>query len=134
MQNNNQIKDESGNSHNHMLVAELFYYGTALDCAGHFHWKLSDNKMTKTNISYKSIPFNPDDLVDLYVGKGKTQYFEFENYKVISITGSCFDNRCGTKSVFYTTENISLLDFKDIISSIPIASKIINQMPFAVYW
>lgn len=115
-------------------ITEIFYYGTALDCAGHFHWKLCGDRMTKTNVPFNSLPFNPDDLINLYVSKGIAKYFMFGDYKVVSITGSCFDSRSGTKSVLYTTEDVDLSELGSIIMSIPMANKIISQMPFTVDW
>lgn len=125
---------ESGNKSKPLLVAGLFYYGTALDVAGHYFWNLSNDKMNSAKIYFKDIPFNPEDIVAPYTGKGLVTYLEVDGYYICGISGSCRDNRSGTKSVFWTKEKIDFKDFKNIILSIPIGKQIIEQMPFEVHW
>lgn len=115
-------------------IVELSYFGTSIDVAGHYFWILSKNRMEKSNIWFKDIPFNPEDIIKPNTEKGVVLYQEIDGYFICAISGSCYDKRFGTKSVFWTKEKISLEDFKQIIFSIPIAEKIIKQMPFEVNW
>lgn len=112
---------------------ELYYFGTSLDCAGHYFWRAKGERLNSTRIYFKDLPFDPESM-DPYTSKGIVNYYEVENYKICSIAGSCFDKRYGTKTVFFTQENIELKDFEDIIMSIPILNKMITQMPFEVHF
>lgn len=123
------------------MINKLDYFGTALDNAGHYFWLLDGERMSKSSVYFKDIPFNPEELLNSHTPKGTVKYFKFKNpddesieYKVCIISGSCHDQRVGTKSVFWTTENIKLGDFKEIILEIPIAKKIIEKMSFEVVW
>lgn len=113
---------------------ELYYFGTSLDCAGHYFWIAKGEILNTTKIYFKDLPFDPESMFDPYTSKGIVNYYEVENYKICSIAGSCYDKRNGTKSVFFTQEDIELKDFEDIIMSIPILNKMIKQMPFEVHF
>ncbi len=115
------------------MIKSLDYFGTALNVAGHYFWKLEGASMNKSNVYFQDIPFNPEELVN-NCNKGTVKYFVFGEYKVCAISGSCIDNRLGTKSVFWTTEDIKLGDFKEIINSIPAAKVIIDKMQFDIEW
>ncbi len=116
------------------IKENLFYYGTGLDSAGHFFWTLHDGRLVSSNIYFNNIPFDPESLIKNDQPLGTVRYLKFGDYKVCAIMGSCYDKRLGSKSVFWTTEDIRFGDFKNIILSIPIGKKIIEQMPFEVEW
>lgn len=113
---------------------ELNYFGTSLDCAGHYFWIAKGDRLTSTKVYFKDLPFDPESMFDPYTSKGIVNYYEVEDYKICAIQGSCFDKRNGSKSVFWTKENIELKHFKSVILSIPILNKMIKQMPFEVHF
>ncbi len=116
------------------LPAVLDYFGTDITSAGHYFWKLSGDRLTSSKIWFRDLPFSPEDIVAPYTGKGLITYVEIEGYYICAISGSCRDNRSGTKSVFWTKEKIDFKDFKNIILSIPVGKRIIEQMPFEFHW
>jgi hypothetical protein len=59
---------------------------------------------------------------------------ESGGYSICSIKGSPYDKRGGCKSLFFTDKKVSHTEWKDLIYSIPIAKRIIEQMPFEVKW
>jgi hypothetical protein len=144
MENQNIINEEKGNDVNHVLVAGLFYFGTALDVAGHYFFKLSDDRMQDKGLSfpkgegipitkYEQWPFNPEDLPKSR-RNGDSEYLQIKEYSIYAICGSCKDGRPGSKSVFFTPENVDKDDLKAIILNTPIAKTIIEKMPFEVRW
>lgn len=116
------------------IPTELHYFGTSLDCAGHYFWIAKGERLDSTKIYFKDLPFDPESMFDPYTSKGIVNYYEVENYKICAIAGSCYDKRNGTKSVFFTQEKIDLRDFEKVIMSIPILNKMIKQMPFEVHF
>ena len=115
-------------------VDELDYFGTDIDNHGHYFWQLSGTRIKKSNVWFKDLPFNPQELLPNFAQKGTVKYFRVGDYAICAIAGSCYDSRNGTKSIFWTKEQVKLGDLKGIIISIPIAKKIIEQMPFEVAW
>lgn len=120
------------------------YFGTELDCAGHYFFDLKGDVMGMGNLyfpkgegipvtKYKEWPFNPEDIL-ISRRNGDAEYYQINGYSIYAICGSCADKRAGCKSVFFTTENLSKDDLKNNILSIPIARKIIESMPFEVRW
>jgi len=119
---------------NPVLPEVLDYFGTDLRSAGHYFWQLKGDSFNRSGIWFKDIPFNPEELLPSNTQKGTVKYFREGDYAICAIAGSCIDNRWGTKSVFWTREPVKLGDLKAIILFIPIAKKIIEQMPFEVGW
>jgi len=115
----------------------LKYFGTDLYSAGHYFWDLTGGSMYSCRTYFEDLPFNPEKifLAEERHLKGMVKYLREGDCAIVAICGSCSDHRGGTKSVFWTTEEgVKLGDLKDIIFSIPIAKKIIEQMPFEVKW
>lgn len=112
----------------------LHYFGTSLDCAGHYFWIAEGDRLKQSKVYFKDLPFNPEDMFDPYASKGIVHYHQIQDYKICAIQGSCFDKRNGTKSIFWTQEDIEIKHFKSIILSIPILKKMIEQMPFDVFF
>lgn len=110
------------------------YFGTNLNSHGHFLWQLEGDHFNGGNLNFGDIPFNPEELVPTYTPEGKVEYFQFDDYSVCAIAGSCKDRRPGSKSVFWTKEKLGPSELKEMILSIPIAKRIIEQMPFGVQW
>ena len=109
------------------------YFGTNLSVAGHYFWDLKGDRMEMSKIYFKDIPFDPYDG-QKYKPKGTVTFMQVEDYSICVITGSCIDGRNGTVSTFFVKEKLSLPELKERILSIPIAKKIIDQMPFNVLW
>lgn len=131
---NDGIKNVQPHDGNAVLPAVLDYFGTNLNSAGHFFWQLKDESFIRTKTWFNDIPFNPEELLPSSTEKGTVKYFREGDYAICAIAGSCIDKRWGTKSVFWTKEPVKLGDMKAIILSIPIAKKIVDQMPFEVRW
>jgi hypothetical protein len=114
------------------------YFGTNLDSAGHYFWELENWKMKRSEIWFNDIPFNPEELPKYEKGeeqnKGDVKYYHSNGYNICAINGSCIDKRHGCHSVFFATDELTNNQLKDKILSIPIAKKIIEQMPFEVRW
>lgn len=119
-----------------ILPTVIYYFGTNLTESGHGFYKLERNKMEwlSSTKMFEKLPFNPETLADEYNYRGTIKYHGIENYAICDITGSCKDNRLGSKSVFWTDEPIKLGDLKPTILSIPIVKKIIDALPFSVKW
>jgi len=115
------------------MINTIEYFGTGLDMAGHYFHTLTDYRIDENKTKFTDLPFNPESII-AYKPLGTVEYHEFGEFKVCAIEGSCRDRRPGSHSIFWTTNNIQLDEFKDIILSIPIAKKIIEQMPFEVRW
>lgn len=115
-------------------MKKLNYFGTGLTSAGHYFWELEEERMNESKtISFKDIPFDPEHIIT-YKPLGTVEYSRFGEYMVCAIEGSCTDERPGSHSIFWTTEQITYDDFKEAILSIPSARKIIDQMSFKVNW
>lgn len=126
------------------------YFGTNLNSAGHYFWKLDGEYMTSLGLSfpkgengiplslYLQWPFNPEDMPRREKGegvyKGQVKYYRENGYTICAIEGSCKDDRPGTKSVFFTDEPLKFWELAVKIMSIPAAKRIIEQMPFKVKW
>ncbi len=111
----------------------MFYFGTNLNTAGHYFFYLHDQQLKRTQLHFRDIPFNPEDILQS-ARNGDVQYFHIADYSVCGIVGSCVDPRLGCKSVFFVKEKLTNEQLKERILSIPIAKRIIEQMPFKVRW
>lgn len=125
---------------------QLYYFGTNLDSAGHYFWKLdgwflgisslSFPNNTPDGISlseYKEWPFNPEEIVKSR-RNGDVEFYCVNGYSIIAICGSCKDSRLGSKSVFFVNEIIKKEILIALIKNTPIADQIIKQMSFEVKW
>lgn len=81
-------------------------------------------------------PFNPEGLVREWQKKGSVNRIEVNGIKIIAISGSPIDERGGCKSVFWADHSTkcSFEELEQAIKTLPIAKKIIDQMPFEVKW
>ncbi len=123
-----------------MIILE--YFGTQLDCAGHYFFTLTDNGFMRSELSklgWDKLPFNPetifDNLNDIKYITGKVVYDRINGYTICAIVGSCFDKRHGCKSVFFTNEkDVKFGDMKYIILANNTGKKIVDQMTFTIDW
>jgi hypothetical protein len=114
------------------------YFGTDLDQPGHYFWELQGMSFIRSRINFNDCPFNPEALPysdTKYIPQlGTVQFYNFVGFSICAIQGSCRDSRTGSKSIFFIKENLTSSEMKERILSIPIAVKMINQMPFKVKW
>lgn len=112
------------------------YFGTNLDRAGHYFWELDFNKISRSKLWFNDLPFNPEEMPKYEKGeeqnKGDVKFYHSNGYNICAINGSCIDNRGGCKSVFFTTDELTNIELKDKLLSMPIVEKMIKQMPFEV--
>lgn len=117
---------------NRVLVTELEYFGTDLSSPGHFFWQLDEDRMSQNRSrGFHNLPFNPENLTS-NMENGDVTYYNAFGFSICAIAGSCIDERRGCKSIFWTNDQVD--NWKKIIESIPIAKKVIDQMPFKVKW
>lgn len=113
------------------------YYGTDLLQAGHHFWVL-DGGFNRNLSKYESFPFNPESLP--YAGRkkeyvvGTVRFYNFAGFTICAISGSCSDDRGGSKSIFFVQEDLTHDDFKATLLADKTVQKIIKQMPFQVKW
>lgn len=123
-----------------METVKINYFGTDLSSAGHYIWEIdeSGNGLINRSLNFNSIPFNPERMTDpeygYYLTKGSVRWHRFNGFTVCGIEGSCKDNRQGSHSVFWVTEDVTNEALKERILSTPVCKKIIEQMPFEVQW
>jgi len=114
------------------------YYGTDLDSAGHYFWQLEGNQLYRDRKSFECYPFNPEGLPFIKGGEavsnGFAAFYQFAGFSIYAIEGSCADKRRASKSIFFVEKEIGKEEFKALILATPIASKIIQKMPFEVQW
>lgn len=111
------------------------YFGTQLTSAGHFFWKLDGDFIDRKGAAtFSELPFDPENLPHEKLTKrlGEVHFYHIGGYSILRIEGSCYDKRPASKSVFFLKEIITKDEMRDKILSIPIAKKIIAQMPFQV--
>jgi len=107
------------------------YFGTNLDEHGHYSWDLNGDRMVKIGLLPKHTPFNPEGLT-INLPKGEVIYYQSSKFTVLGISGSCKDERNGTKSVFWVNELLSKQEMFERINENKLAKAIINAMPFGV--
>ena len=109
------------------------YFGTNLTSAGHYRWNLNNDYLQSGSIDFHGLPFNPEGLTK-DIPKGGVIFYQGGGFTVLGISGSCSDDRPGTKSIFWVKEIISKSKIIDKIKSNKLASEIINKMPFEINW
>lgn len=106
----------------------MYYFGTSLTSYGHYFFRLEGNKIEPTrDVYHHTLPFNPDDLPGPWK-YGQVFFQVVGGYSVLSIAGSCYDHRSGTKTVFFVKEEITRSEMVTRLAGIPAALKIIGQM------
>jgi hypothetical protein len=124
------------------------YFGTSLDEMGHYFFRVETDKIVPSYLFFPMpsghdildanlFPFHPDAL-PMNRGRitplGEVNYYKLFGFRVVVVSGSCLDERSGSKSIFFTEENMKFAEFVLKIMSTPICKKIISQMPFDVKW
>lgn len=127
----------------------MHYFGTQLDSAGHHFHTLEGDFMGLPKLSFpkgdgipmsrwNEFPFDPENMPKCKPGEslqnGDVRYYLENGYRICAIKGSCKDKRSGSKSIFFTEEKLLFWELVIKILSIPIAKKIIHQMPFPIKW
>lgn len=109
------------------------YFGTNLTEAGHYRWDLNNDYFQGGSINFNGLPFDPEGLTK-HLPKGKTIFYQGGGFTVLGISGSCRDERNGTKSIFWVKDIISKERMIDRVKNDRLSSKIINKMPFEIEW
>lgn len=115
------------------------YFGTDLDCAGHYLWSINliGTRLAGSAFSFSALPFSPEYITEnLSFGEINWQHHKspIGEFTVCAIAGSPFDARLGTKSVFIHPAIIPFEEMKELIFATPICKQIIEKMPFQVKW
>ena len=109
------------------------YFGTELESYGHYIFQLDNDRMDRIGIRFDHLPFSPENLTN-NLPKGEVIFYQGGGFTVIGISGSCKDDRNGTKSIFWVKEIITFNELKDRILNHPVSQLIIKQMPFTIQW
>lgn len=110
------------------------YFGTDLKSAGHYRWNIDNGTMSKMYCHFLSgLPFHPEQLTE-NLPKGEVIFYQGGGFTVIGISGSCSDQRGGTKSIFWVEEIISKHQMIKRINENNVAYTIIHSMPFIINW
>lgn len=109
------------------------YFGTNTTDHGHYSWDLSGEYMTKTGLLPRHTPFNPEELTN-NLNKGQTVFYQGGGYTAVGISGSCKDDRPGTKSIFWVKDKISKGQMIQLVMQNKHAMKIINSIKFEIHW
>jgi len=109
------------------------YFGTDTKEYGHYTWDLGGDRMIKIGLLPRDTPFNPEELTK-GLQKGETIFYQGGGFTAVGISGSCKDERSGTKSVFWINENTTKNELMQMILSNKLAAEIISLMPFTVKW
>lgn len=107
------------------------YFGTDLRDHGHFRWTLTEHGPSKRSLNFKGIPFNPEELTK-NLPKGSVVFYQGGGFTVLGISGSCVDDRPGTKSIFWVNETIEKSEMVERVKAQPFFIKMIDQMKFKV--
>lgn len=115
---------------------QLQYFGTRLNSGGHHLYELWDGGFSLSEFEYMPFHkehFDPESIADKKQRRiGDVFYFRRGKWTICYIEGSCYDDRPGSKSVFFTDEKITFDELVVKMVSMPIVRKIIKQMPFKV--
>lgn len=119
----------------------LYYYGTALNEAGHYFWVAEGRNLIRSKITFSDLPFDPEKLPlspsrTMVLPNGTVGFYCTANgFMICAIQGSCYDHRINSRSVFFTNDRLTTDQFKHrILDTNWVASKIISQMPFEILW
>lgn len=125
----------------------MYYFGTNLDEAGHYFWKVNEDRLEYIGCDFPNFrnrqvcewPFNPEDMPyrinkSEYLPLGHVAYYREAGYSICAIEGSCRDKRLASKSVFYVEGDIKFGELVLEIMSTNITRQIIKAMPFQVKW
>lgn len=107
----------------------MYYYGTKLDSNGHYYWNIDDYFRNDYKIG-ENLPFNPYFIKG--EKKGTSHFFQIFGYTGIAISGSPYDKRLGTVSVFFVTEQRTKEQMIACIRTTPIALQIIEKLGLTI--
>jgi hypothetical protein len=124
---------------------KLYYFGTNLTSAGHYLFELEGNAcFTPARLQLYDLPFNPEGLPHTTKQEGtykngRVEFYDFAGYRICAIEGSCYDDRPGSKSIFFIEKPMWIVydaNLKEFILSVPYAKRIIDQMEtkFKINW
>ena len=116
----------------------LHYFGTNLREAGHYLFTLEGDSFYPAFYRWVDLTFNPYDIPNQYdkrtIRKGDKDFYQKDGFSILVIEGSCYDQRWGTRTVFFVDGLIDEAKMRELINSVPIAVKILAALPFEVQW
>jgi hypothetical protein len=89
--------------------------------------------MVKIGLLPKNVPFNPEELTN-NLPKGEVVFYQSSKFTVLGISGSCKDERGGTKSIFWLNEFVSFSEIIQRVLDNNLAQELIKSMPFKINW
>lgn len=105
---------------------KITYFGTTLDCAGHYFFDISNGKFEGIPLYFKDIDFNPEEYPLKGMRKGDGTIFQTGSLTVMYMAGSPFDKRNGCKSVFWVNGLVPAEILLDILYENSIFRSIYN--------
>jgi hypothetical protein len=113
----------------------LHYFGTDFDCAGHYFWDATGDSLKRSDWSIKQIPFSPEHCLPIDTVYARQSTFngdivkmQYRMFAIIAISGSVWDKRQGSKTVFFCEGE--LWELEKMIRESVIAQFIISKLPF----
>lgn len=107
------------------------YFGTDLTEHGHYTWDLTGDRMVKIGLLPNNVPFHPEELTR-GLPKGEVVFYQSSKFTVLGISGSCKDERNGTKSIFWVNEILTKQEMFERINQNKLSKSILDAMPFTV--
>lgn len=116
-------------------LVTMYYYGTDLREAGHYFWHITERGLERHSEAFRQL-LNHSFPFDVYKHakeqKGTTLYRYENGYSIVSITGSCSDQRGGTVSVFFKQGEFSMKEMLEEMRTYEVVKKMIAKMPFSI--
>ena len=123
-------------------MKHLYYFGTAIDRAGHYVWEITDEMRGRSLDAYYALVFDPEAMPirkkrgtgGKAMPLGEVHFYSLPGHSIMAIEGSCGDDRPGCKSVFWVTDNLDYHQLKQVLLSNKCVARIFEKMPFEVHW
>jgi hypothetical protein len=109
------------------------YFGTNLTEHGHYRFDIDGERLVKTWQKFNDLPFHPENITT-NLPNGEVVFYQGGGFTVLGISGSCVDERPGSKSIFWVKEIISKEEMIIRIHSNKCARAIIDKMKFIINW
>jgi len=111
----------------------MHYFGTNIIESGHYRWNVTNEGLRNRSLKFDDLPFHPEYLTSK-LAKGKVIYYQGGGFTVIGISGSCKDERPGTKTIFWIQEKLSKEQMIKKITDNIFTKEILDAMPFEIQW
>lgn len=112
----------------------MHYFGTSKSDAGHYVWKVGEHSIYGRDLNLRDFPFDLESLPRCDENgnrrKGTIRFYKHLGYSICAIEGSCKDQRWGTKSVFFTKQDLTVDELWQMVIDTPPLFELITNMPF----